>query len=454
MTSSFDWNQFEDAPQSKSSSSPDFDWDAFENVPEKKETTSFLKKPSESKVPGMKRTIGRAGKVVGSTILGLPGDIAEIGTDIGRWGASKITGKEFPKSKFSDLPTSQEITGGIEKAFPSVAPQNEQEKEWEDQLALITSLALPGPKGTLKVKDPRALKSLYQAGKRLGLSEKDLAPLFLKEWNQKILGKLASKSSEAAKELQSSKAAIGSLYEPLKERGANLGPLKPWISKTFGSQLQSFRKGLEKTLSASPEKQSMIGFVEKAEKKLSDPNVTPEHLINFYQDINNAVNWKAIDGGKKVLSEVKDYVKGALFHSDPSLMKDFNRVNELHTKVQSVIRSMGRKKVDSFIEYAPYSAAAYSLLTGDLEGAAKKAIFIGGAKKAASKIATKMLTDPKWQNLYNKGLTILKNNSPKMSRILLQEIKRKTKEDLPDEYEQIDWDQLSSNPLTTNPSES
>lgn len=418
MSTKFDWSQFKNVESKEKPQQ--FDWSQFETMGQEKQSKLLPKlglgkeSSEESKIPEMQRTLGRTGKVVGTIVAGIPGDVAsQIGSGL-NWLAKRVPfGKPKSEEELKQITenpfTSESIKKGIEKVVPSLKPINEEEKDWEENLGLLTSLAIPFPGGKTKAVNPKTRNALYQAGKRLGMSEKDLTPLLHGKISENILGKLSNKSKEAAKSLSLTREALGDVYETLKNRGASVGKISGKIASELGEDLGKFRYSLTRTLAASPEKQNMINFLEKAQENVMNFGASPEDLINFWQDINRSVNWKALEGGKKVLANAKHFVEKALTKTNPSLARDFKDANKLWAKSSQVLKAIGPKKFEEFIDATAYTALAGALVTGNV-GYAKKIALTMAGKKALGSVATKLLTDPKWQNLNGKLLQAIKNN--------------------------------------------
>ncbi len=400
----------------------------------------------ESKVPEMRRHLARTGKEVGSTIVGIPGDVVS-GTASGLNWIKKQLPFGTPKtdeelSEITENPfTSQALSKKTEDLFPSLAPRNQAEKDEDEMVSLITSLAVPFPGGKGKAINPKSRQLLYQAGKRLGLTEKDLAPLFHKELPQNILAKLSGKSKEAAESLRTTQRSLGNVYDSLKSKPSAANHISGQIASDLGDDLFHFRQSLEKTLASGPDKKAVLKFLEDAHDKVMNHGATPEELINFYQDINKTVNWNALHGGRKQLAKAKEFVSNALAKSDPSLAKDFSHANQLWAKSEAVIKGMGRKKYQDFINAGVTTAIVGALVTGNIDTAKNLALGVAG-KKALGKVATKLLTDPKWQYLHTKALNAMKNNSPKAAQVVLQQMREKAEKEMPKEADEIDWDKV------------
>jgi len=448
MTSEFDWSQFEEEPGGEKKS---FDWSQFEEdkaVPENKsihfpKLGMGKKVANKSQVGEMKRTLGRTGKVVASTALGLPGDVVSgIGEGL-NWIAKQVPGgkpKEEEELKhITENPlTSKSIQSGIEKLAPSTAPLNESEKEWEDNLSLLTSLVLPVPGGQSKFVRKGNKKLIYETGKRIGLSEKEIAPLLHGNVTEKLLGKLAKKSKEAHTALKNTEAALGNVYDVITDKASKLPQLHAHDTIKLIDKFEDISMGLKKTLGSSPETKSVVKFIDEAIEKANNFGTSPEELINFYREINKMVNWNSVKGGKKTLEALKKPIFKTLSSIYPKLAKDLTDTNALYSKMKGVQKALGVNKIQEYIDAGATTAFLGSIFTGNLDLAEKIAVGYAG-KKALGKISAKLLTDPKWQNLHSKISVAIKNKSIKGSSAILQILKNKVKEDLPEEYKEINW---------------
>lgn len=432
MSAKFDWNQFEAVSKPEGVLSG-FDWSQFEEV------------KKESKVPAMKREIGRAGKVIGSTVAGLPGDIAsQVGKGL-NWLAGVVPGgkpkTEEELSSLTESPfTSESIKGGIEKLAPSLVPASPEEKNWEDALGFLTSLAIPLPGGKAKALDPKKASQLFRFGRMAGLTEKELTPLLQGQMKTAILGKIASKTKGMEKTLDVTRNKLGDVYQSIGLQAANLPPLSPQANKSLATNLENIVKGWERTLKPSPDKQSSINFMQEAIGSLKNSEGSPEKLVNFLSDINSAVNWGAIRNGKKMLASVKDPIMKAISASSPSVAERLKLTNQLYSRLQDFKKSVGLKKINDFMTHDEasrklvdlalrYGPATLLGATGHLVGGLKTA----GATWAAKRGAAELLVNPSLQNLHRKMLTAIKNKSFSSSAKLLQAWKNLTGEEDPEE---------------------
>ncbi len=444
MSSGIDWGDLQS--EEMTSTKKEIDWgdlSAEEAASETPVNIKFGKRSSEYQLPRMKRDIGLIGKSIGSTVAGIPGDLAAQATSALNWLAKKIPGgKPLADESEEENPfTSQRIKGAFEELFPSAKAQTEREKELEEEVGLATSLLTPIPLGKSKAVNPKHSTALYKAARRLGLTEKQLTPLLHGEKTTAILGRGAKKEKAAIKALEESREALSGVYQDLNARGSKLGHIDPNVESDLIQGLTDLRVRLSKTVQPSTEKGSAIKFLEDAANNLINKGATPEELMNFYQDINRTVNWNSIQGGKKYLAKAKEFVKEALVKTDPALAKDFELANHLFSKTARIQKLIGKDKIDAYINVGLGASAIGSLIMGNPAMAKKLALGLAG-KKAFGKISTKLLTDPKWQNLANRAITSIKNGSAETAPKLIQIIKNKTKKEMPEEYSEIDWDQF------------
>jgi hypothetical protein len=452
MTSKFDWNNFEESGEPSGS----FEWDQFTEASSQENGINFPSLGKNKKVRGpssisnMQQELGKKAKVVGSSVLGIPGDIAKTISSVPAYLLEKITGMENPEeissflrmmSPLGGLPTTSELVEKTEELVPSLAPKDEKEREQEENLSLLTSLLVPFPSGKAnaakKFTDPKTLDKLYQAGKSMGLNAKQLAPLFQGESKVNFLGKFAKQSPKLKKTFQSTEDVLSGVYSNISEKASKLPKVSEKSLDNLIDKFTDIKINLQKTLKASPEKQSAIHFIEEAIEKANNFGASPEDLINFYHDINSSVNWKAVKGGKKVLASLKKPTMEALKEADPKLAESFSNTNILYSKLKNIQKEIGLPKFEKYIEFGKWAGLLTSLAFGDPQSIAS-----AGAAIVLPKIATKLLTDPKWQSLHKRIIHSIKTENASLGFKAFQALKEKIKKEEPESYEEIDWNEF------------
>lgn len=74
--------------------------------------------------------------------------------------------------------------------------------------------------------------------------------------------------------------------------------------------------------------------------QLMNRGTNPNEIIEFWQNINEAVNWKSTKCGKKSLAALKKPLAEALQDISPNLYKQFEDTNKLYSRFKKVSKSL------------------------------------------------------------------------------------------------------------------
>lgn len=292
---------------------------------------------------------------------------------------------------------------------------------------LATAL-LPGAVAKKLVPGAKAAKELVKRGRAIGLTERELTPLLQKEGKLKTLGKVARKGKGVQKTLGALETKLGDAYGVIKEDARQLPRIKFDQSEKLIDKFKEINKDLKATLKASPDKESASNFIEGAMNNIRRKGVKPEELINFWQDINSSVNWRAIKGGKKQLAELKKPILEVLKKSSPELTKDFELTNKLYSKFKGAQKVLKKDLIDKWIDKGEIGLAAFGLATGNVPMLQKLATEAG-----VRTLSKEMLTNPYFQNLSRKLVQSLGKNKEKTTIALVRQAEKYLKKHHPDE---------------------
>jgi len=294
------------------------------------------------------------------------------------------------------------------------------------------------PSGISKRVAPRSSSAqiLAEGGRKLGLSEKQLAPLMHSEKKLATLSNIAKKGEKTKNVLASVKEKLGDSYSNIKESLAKSGKVSPLIQKETTQKFQKIRNDLGKTLHPSTDKEAAIKFIDSAIEKMDKTGATPEELINFWQDINKSVRWNSIQGGKKSLSRLKEPIMSALNKVDPLAAKDFEMTNQLYSKYAQVAKRLKPGIIDTFISKAEIlgiPSAGFALVEGN-------PWVLGGLASEAGlrTLAREMIINPYFQNISNKLVKNFNSGSVKAIKDLTNQASEYMTRKYPDE----DWEFL------------
>ncbi len=309
--------------------------------------------------------------------------------------------------------------------------------EWAASGSEIAGSLAPSLISKKLIPTSKASKEIVEAGRKLGLSESQITPLIQGEKKAATLSKVAKKGSRTKKLFEGIKEKLGDSYNTIKNsKDAKVKiPNADQISlrKEFGD----IRNHLSKTLAPSAEKEEALKYIEKSLDTLRNIDVTPEHLVNFWQDVNKSVKWNSISGGKKALAELKEPVSKILKKVSPQLAEDFEMTNKLYSKYAQISRKLKPDMIDSFlnkVDILAVPAAGFALATGNIGPLTAIA-----TKSATSILAREMLINPYFQNIGTKLVTNFNQGSVKA----VTQAVTQTKEYLQRKYPKEDWDFLT-----------
>lgn len=338
------------------------------------------------------------------------------------------------------------LPGGLKSTISSSASgglgQSIRESGAPEGFALGAELAtsiLPG--GISKTLSPFSKESqkIVRSGRQLGLTEQQIAPLIQSPKKIAALSKVSRKGEKSRKLFTSIKDKLGDTYSSLKQLPESKKILSSSDRFSLGNDLSKIEQSLSKTLSPSPEKKSALDYIEKAIQTLHTHDVSPEYLINFWQDINKSVNWNSIQGGKKSLASLKKPIAEILRKSSPQIAENFEQANELYSKYAQIAKKLKPDIVDSFMNKAEILAiapSAFAFINGN------PSLLLGlGSENALRIIAREMLTNPYFQNLSGKLVRNFNNSSTTQIRRSIEDAKKYLQEKHPKE----NWDFIDSN---------
>lgn len=250
----------------------------------------------------------------------------------------------------------------------------------------------------------------------------------------------------------------------------NITKLDPFLDK-----MKSSLRDIEKNLGHSAEAKAFMKEITEHTMDIIK-NPTAENMIDFYKRLNGMGKWMSRNQKDRIITNVKDSIKDTFKAEGKSgkeladkfekvnagikkaydaedLMKfvngaktqdglDYNKLYKVFDKDENVklfqqvlgkdqtknlrfIAQQGKEiknfdkawkvtnlfKGNSWADIARGGFGSYYLWKGDMEGLTY-VLASKGLGASGKKIAEKLLTDPKYQNLYIKGLNALKNASP------------------------------------------
>jgi len=456
------------------------------------EVVSNPKEQDRSMGENALRDVGRSGKVVSSTVLGAPGATQNLI----EWLVSLPSGitPDQAREKMKELgidvpghfPTTQELESSVEKKIPSLKPETEGEQKYENTLETFTSLLMPGAPRSLINSVTRAgigagggeaaaslmkefgigeaaqniarmvfalgsqLPGLRRAsiaenrtriaGKKAGLNEKELTPLLQPEKMARRIGKLTSETEKNREVLKSVKKKSDAFLDNISERGKKViipeENMSGLIEKT-----ESLRNEMAMAAGEEPNRVGVIKYLDGVLDDFKKGSLTAQHLINTFRDANRMFK-ETMPSQKNRLQSMNKAISQAVYKTDKELGRDFRLGNRLHSARMEFIDNVGWQNLEkSWTKGTPAQEALASIVggaIGQMSGAPGTGALVGaGTMFAINKTANWLLTSPNAGGLKKLTLKALKEDNPKMALTAYNAIKKKVKEDFPEEFSEL-----------------
>jgi len=296
--------------------------------------------------------------------------------------------------------------------------------ETAQNLAELT--AWIGPDVTKKLLETGKSGEIVKAGKALGMTDKQIAPLINSETKLKWLSKLSTKGEGTQKKLADTRTGLNAAYEGLKTEGSNV------LSKEEGA---NFVKSLQDKLFEMPS--TVREVISQDLQDLASNPITENSIINFWQDINANLTDKT-----KQLSNLKNPIKETLAKINPKLANKFEMTNKLYGRYSDIAKKLKPTIVDKVIS----GSEALRVLGGVTFGNYPVLVEAVG-EAAARKLAQSMLTNPRYQQLSQKMINAMKRNYPQAIKKINDAFIKEVKNDSPEAakmLQSIDWDKWES----------
>lgn len=297
---------------------------------------------------------------------------------------------------------------------------------------LLGSLGTGAIKGKLLPRGAKT-KELVEAGRRLGLTEREISPL-VKGKKGFALGKtFVRKADKMEKLTRSIENKLGDSYKFVKEAAKKEGRVPFKEAKKLSDTLSKELKKLTKTHAPSDAKKKAMEILDKTITDLHLRGSSYEKLINTYQDINKQP--KAV---RNLLEPIKKAFTAELKKGSPELAKDFESANKLYSRFTTRIGKLKPENFDKMIN----KMEAFGIATGI--GAAMmgnpwalKAVI---GETVMRSVAKQYLTNPYLQNLPNKFIHALTSDNRKNAIALVNSFKKFMKKHYDEDFEEKELD--------------
>ncbi len=280
------------------------------------------------------------------------------------------------------------------------------------------------------------LKDLYEEGKNLGLTDEQLAPILATEGQVERYGPLAQGAKKTEKAFEETGTALGNVMEDLSSRPSASTPLSSQAESTLIQKLSDIKRDLQsKSHSLSPKEQILVDFIDTALTDIINNGSSPKQLIGTWRSMNK------IGQGKTALRQLENPLLEAIESVDPQIAKDLRSTNALYSKYISNLREISPTQFNAFIDAGELQQVLSAVFSPQTKSLPEKLLNLVGLK-ALRKISSAMLTDPQAQSLVRNFGQAVRDGRPASARALGTQLQQYVQKNLPEEYEEVDWDKI------------
>ncbi len=300
---------------------------------------------------------------------------------------------------------------------------------------------------TKKYTPPRGVaENLYKEGKRLGMTDEQLAPILATEGQVQRYGRLAADVPATRKGFEAANESLGNVIETMQNRPANFNALPQNVEDTLVRKLEDLERDIRgRTHALSPKETQYADFLKDTIDNIYQNGSTPRQLIGTTRSINK------IGAGKTELRRAMEPIKEAIEAVDPQLAADLEATNALYSRYIKNIQEINPGQFNAFIDAGELQQVLGAVFSGNLKSATQSTLNIASLG-TLRRISSAMLTDPRAQSLARNFGKAVRDGRQASARALGIQFQHYVQENLPEDYKEINWDTLLSE-KKSNPSQ-
>ncbi len=283
---------------------------------------------------------------------------------------------------------------------------------------------------------PGEAQSLYQKGKQLGLSDKELAPILATEGQVARHGQKAASIRGTRQAFERTNEALGSAIHDVQNRPIASTPLTPQAQTNFVNKLQGIATDLRgRTHALNPREKSLLEFLDTTITDVVNNGTTPKQVMGTWRSVNG------IQAGKTQLKRMKGPMTEAIESVSPQLAEDFTASNKLYGRYMDNLREINPSQYDAFINAGEIQQLLGAVFSFEAKAAGKGALRTV-TLDALRRVSSKILTDPTAQSMVRNFGKAVRDGRGASARAVAIQLKDYVQKNLPEEYKEIDWEDL------------
>jgi len=280
------------------------------------------------------------------------------------------------------------------------------------------------------------MEAIYDRGRQLGMSERELAPIMATEGQVTRYGPLSSGHRRTREAYQQTGQVLGNVIEDMQNRPIGRTRLSNTAQNTLLTQLGDIENDIRgRTHALAPRQEALADFIRTARNDIQANGATPRQLIGTWRSINQ------IGAGRTELRRLMDPIHEAINSVDHQLAQDLRTTNTLYGRYLNNLRDINPTQFNAFVDAGELQQILGAVFSGDPNTLSKSLLNLIGLK-GLRRMSSSMLTNPQAQSLgRNFGRAVRSGSSASAHAVGIQ-LKNYLKKNLPEEYNEIPWKEL------------
>lgn len=372
----------------------------------KKKVTPRIEKHTGVKLPEKARGAierGAEGVAKGALSLAIPGSPLVKGVSLG----TSVAGEAL------DLPEGQKLLANA--TVPALTSLVQ---------AIATRRYIPSG---------RDAERIMAAGERLAMTNTELAPILATEEQVARHGRRAASIRGTREGFETTGHVLGDLVQQVQSQPGAAVAVGAQAEGRLLNQLQNIRQDMiGRTHALSPQEQNLLDFVENTITDIANNGSSPRQLIGTWRSVNR------IGAGRTELRRILEPIREAIESVSPEIARDLIDTNEMYSRYIRNLQEIRPGAYNAFVDAGELQQLLGSVFTAEPQ----KGVFRFLTHKAFEKVSSLILTNPTAQSLVRNFGRAVRDGRAGSARALGIQFKEYLKDNLPEEYNEIDWKEL------------
>jgi len=238
-----------------------------------------------------------------------------------------------------------------------------------------------------KVVPPASLKAVADQAKKVGLTDEQTTALLKSKDFQKAVGKWVRRGKKAEELGEGSLKTLGKAYKTLKNSAGAQKSLPTAATRDLVSSIRETMGSVGRNVNLPTKTKRALEYLNDSLFNMEVNGATGEELMNWFQSLNQEINWKTIKESDRILASVKKPIIGALDQISPRLGEEFSFINNLYARGKNLAKALEPGALDTLADLGEMAELVKGIATlslKDIKAYAGAKLFRRGAQSILS----------------------------------------------------------------------